>query len=340
VSLNIISMKSLRMILIVWILFTGCNKEDVPVVTTADVTSVTQTSATCGGEVISQGDSEITEKGICWSTSDNPTILDSITVGGSGIEGFTCNLVKLNPGTEYFVRAYAINSSGTGYGETKSFTTEPATIPEVTGGNITSITLTSATINGGTIISNGGLQIIDRGFCWNTIGNPTLSDNFVSLGAGSDTFSTTITGLEPNTCYYLLAYATNLAGTGYGRYDRVFPTLFPETPVYPSDSIFGKWKLIYSVGGIGGDIMPSYYTICIDEYRKDSVNIYSCNGIIDHECKFSVKGNVLKYSNMDFFYKIMIRGDNMITYLFDTLGYDIPMDYIWARYFKLLKLSN
>lgn len=333
-------MKTIRISLLLLIILTACKKDLVPEVITAEISSVTQTSAICGGEVTSQGSSVVISKGLCWSTSDNPSINDSITKDGSGLGNFTTSITGLNPGTEYFVRSYAINSSGTGYGETISFTTELATIPEVAGGNITSVTLNSATIIGGTIISDGGLQIIDRGFCWNTIGNPTLSDNFVSLGAGSDTFSTTLTGLEPNTCYYVLAYATNLAGTGYGRYDRIFPTLFPETPVYPSDSILGKWKLIYSVGGIGGDIMPAYYAICIDEYRKDSVNIYSCNGIIDHECRFSVKGNVLKYSNMDFFYKIIIRGDNMITYLFDTLGYDIPMDYVWAHYFKRLKLSK
>lgn len=314
----------------------GCKNEDTPIVKTADISSVTVISAICGGEVISQGSSEAISRGICWSTSSNPTIQDSITVDGSGLGNYSSSITGLNPDTEYFVRAYAINSSGTGYGETKTFTTEHATVPEVTGGNVTSITLTSASINNGEIVFDGGLPIIDRGFCWNTIGNPTLSDNFVSLGSGSDTFSTTITGLEPNTCYYLLAYATNLAGTGYGRYDRIFPTLFPETPVYPSDSIFGKWKLIYSVGGSGGDMIPAYNAICIDEYTNDSVNIYSCNGTINRECKFSVNGNVLKYSDLIFFYRVKIRGDNLGIDIIDTLDYN-AMDYTWGYYYKRLK---
>ncbi len=329
-------MKLVRVIFIVCILFTGCNKEDVPVVTTADVTTITQTSAICRGDVISEGDSKIIAKGSCWSISDNPTVKDSTSVDSFGLGSFTSNLTKLNPGTAYFVRAYATNCYGTGYGNTVSFTTEPPTIPGVTLWNIDPVTLTSATINGGKIISDGGLQIIDRGFCWNTIGYPTLSDNVISFVAGTDTFSTTITGLEPNTCYYVRAYATNLVGTGYS-YDMIFPTLFPETPVYPADSIFGSWKLIYSVGGIGGGINPLYDYIFIDEYKKDSVFIENHNGVKYRECKFSMKTNVLKFSDSEYFSRIEIRGDNLHIYVIDTLDYVTPDDFIGSHYYKRLK---
>ncbi len=71
------------------------------------------------GKFISQGSSEAISRGICWSTSSNPTIQDSITVDGSGLGNYSSSITGLNPDTEYFVRAYAINSSGTGYEKQK-----------------------------------------------------------------------------------------------------------------------------------------------------------------------------------------------------------------------------
>ena len=94
-----------------------------PSVTTAEVTSITIKTAMCGGNVTFDGWSEITARGVCWSTSPNPTINDSKTTDGSGIGSFTSNITGLADGTTYYVRAYATNSKGTAYGEEKSFTT-------------------------------------------------------------------------------------------------------------------------------------------------------------------------------------------------------------------------
>lgn len=107
-----------------------CKKSDngntdagAPIVTTNEVSNITQTSATCGGIVTSNGDSNVTAKGICWSTSKNPTIDDNHTNDGAGADPFTSSITNLNAGTTYYVCAYATNSEGTGYGETRSFTT-------------------------------------------------------------------------------------------------------------------------------------------------------------------------------------------------------------------------
>ena len=95
-----------------------------PTVTTAAVTEITTTSAVCGGEVTSDGGAEVTERGVCWSTSGDPNIFDSHTVDGSGLGSFVSALTGLVPGTLYHVRAYATNSVGTGYGEDLTFITE------------------------------------------------------------------------------------------------------------------------------------------------------------------------------------------------------------------------
>ena len=94
-----------------------------PSVTTAEVSSITTNSAVCGGNITSNGWSEVTARGVCWSTSPNPTISNSKTADGTGTGSFTSNITGLADGTTYYVRAYATNSKGTAYGEEKSFTT-------------------------------------------------------------------------------------------------------------------------------------------------------------------------------------------------------------------------
>lgn len=95
-----------------------------PIVVTADVTDVTSTTATCGGTVTDWGGTTVIERGLCWSTSTNPTINDYHIAAGSGAGSFSCEISSLEPGTTYNIRAYAVNSEGVGYGEQKSFTTQ------------------------------------------------------------------------------------------------------------------------------------------------------------------------------------------------------------------------
>lgn len=95
-----------------------------PKVYTSNITDITKTSAKCGGNVTDQGSDPVTSRGVCWSTSPNPTISNRHTTNGSGLGNFTSNITDLSPGTKYYVRAYARSNSGTGYGSQKEFTTK------------------------------------------------------------------------------------------------------------------------------------------------------------------------------------------------------------------------
>ena len=95
-----------------------------PVVTTVDVTNITHKSAACVCKVISDGGTNVTERGICWSAAPNPTINDFKETNGSGLGSYNCEMTDLSNNTKYYVKAYAKNSSGVVYGEEKSFTTE------------------------------------------------------------------------------------------------------------------------------------------------------------------------------------------------------------------------
>lgn len=101
---------------------------DLATVQTATPTDITATSATLGGNVTDEGSSNVTERGVVWSTSPNPTTGDNkIIDGGTGTGSYTAPVTGLSPATTYYTRAYAINSSGTAYGGQESFTTNCST---------------------------------------------------------------------------------------------------------------------------------------------------------------------------------------------------------------------
>ena len=217
----------------VLLLFIGCVKEDLrppedrivgePVVTTADVTDITTSTAKCGGEVVMEKGYELSARGVCWSTSPNPTIEDNHTVDGEGKGSFESDISGLTESTTYYIRAYATNEYGTGYGEEKSFTTSAKTLPQITTANVTSITANTA-VCGGNVTSDGGGTVTARGVCWSTSPNPTISNNKTTNGSGTGSFTSNITGLTDGTTYYVRAYATNEYGTGYGE-EKSFTTL-------------------------------------------------------------------------------------------------------------------
>jgi hypothetical protein len=95
---------------------------------TSVISNISFASASGGGDIISDGGSNVTSRGICWSTSNNPTILDNKTVDGSGIGSFTSNLIELLPNTTYYLKAYGINARGVSYGDLISFKTNSLNI--------------------------------------------------------------------------------------------------------------------------------------------------------------------------------------------------------------------
>lgn len=186
-----------------------------PALTTATVNNITCTSASCGGNISFEGISPVTARGVCWSSSQNPTINDSLTVDSSGLGGFSSLITGIQPNTHYYVRAYATNSAGTAYGTQRHFST-PAATPSISTIGITRISFTSVTC-GGNVSFEGISAVTARGVCWSTSTNPTINDNHTIDSSGQGSFTSHITGLQPIIHYYVRAYATNSAGTVYGN---------------------------------------------------------------------------------------------------------------------------
>lgn len=128
-------------------LMSGCKKKDnststtptptpvtptntaIPTVITSTITNITDSTATTGGTVTSEGNSVILQVGVCWDEQPNPTLLRSKTINGAGTGSYISKLTDLKPNTTYYVRAYATNVSGTAYGNEISFkTTTPVVV--------------------------------------------------------------------------------------------------------------------------------------------------------------------------------------------------------------------
>ena len=217
--------------------FTTADEVLVPVVATISVDGITQTEAECKAEVVTDGGASVTERGVCWSTSPNPTINDNITTNGNGTGTFTSNLINLTANTTYYVRAYANNSAGTGYGNEISFTTLKDIVKPTVKTNEVSSVVQDAAICGGVVIVDGGAEVTARGVCWSTSQNPTINGSHTDDGTGEGDFTSTITGLTAGTTYYVRAYATNEKGTSYGEEKSFMTSIYMDLPILTTKEI-------------------------------------------------------------------------------------------------------
>lgn len=200
---------------------TGCKKNSVPSVSTGSVTSITATGARAAGTVLSDGGAAVTERGVCWSTSGQPTISDyKANDGSSGTGSFTTNITGLTSNVTYYVRAYALNSAGVGYGEVRSFTASATSQDAVTRaatGIHTTVAILHAWVDG-----NNQSTSVSFEYGTNTAYGQTIAASPSTVTA-ADSVSASLSGLTPFTFYHYRVKITNVYGTAYGA-DMTFYT--------------------------------------------------------------------------------------------------------------------
>ena len=178
--------------------------------------AISATSVTLTGNVADDQRSTIVSRGFAYSTLQYPTLSDgSVSVGGT-LGDFTATVTGLQPGTTYFVRAYATNGVGTAYGEQQTFTT-PSGLPTVQTAAEVTLTGSGTAQCGGTVTGDGGFVVTARGVCWSVSPEPTVSNLHSNDGSGTGSYVSNLAGLSANTTYYYRAYATNATGTVYGE---------------------------------------------------------------------------------------------------------------------------
>lgn len=241
-----IALKSVIFLIAITVLYSCASENNVvktvPQLTTNNITNITLTTASSGGNITSDGGDAVTARGIVWNTATAPTVnLSTKTSDGTGIGDFSSSITNLVPSNTYFVRAYATNSVGTAYGNELSFTTGAIVLPSLSTTAVTDITTTSA-VSGGNVTGDGGGTITARGLVWSTTQNPTIAlTTKTTDGTGLGNYVSNLTTLAQNTTYYAKAFATNSAGTAYGNQVE-FKT--NAVPITVTDADWNVYKTI------------------------------------------------------------------------------------------------
>lgn len=215
-----------------------------PTLGTAVASAISETGATLGATIQSDGGLEITASGIAYGTSANPSILDGsylITNPLVGSGPYSLRVEGLKPYTYYYYRGFATNSQGTGYSRSDKFRTL-AGVPALQAQIASEITPTGATL-GASLVSDGGFPIIASGIVYGSGPNPDLSGSKVNTKSpvSSGDFTVLVDGLTPNTLYHYRGYATNSKGTGYSE-SRTFttPATVPSLGMPTQSSVTAK----------------------------------------------------------------------------------------------------
>jgi len=214
-----------------------------PQLTTRDIEEIDVTTVACGGKILSDGNSDIFQKGICISLNDKPSMQDQYTIEGYGNGDFT-SILSLEPGDTYYLRAYAVNGAGIGYGDIRFITLEAPSFANVVIVDFGDITGNSAFMRG-RVESNQ--TIISRGACWSTEMNPTIEDDRTEAGSGTGIFETTLIELSPGTTYYARAYAASESEVFYSD-NHSFTTV--ELPQSTTREINNEGTFLISTGGV------------------------------------------------------------------------------------------
>ena len=249
---------------------------------TKSATDKTHNEATCGGRITDKGGHTIIERGVCWSTSTNPTIDNSHAESTDNTDDFNVRLTNLSETTDYYARAYVKTESGEiFYGQQTSFkTTKEILLAEVSSTAVTEIKAYSVKASA-SVISNGGGKISDSGFCYSTSPSPTIEDNKNSKGKATANLSSTISNLQENTHYFIRAYVTNERGTNYGEQSE-FITLEVSLPtlsaVSVSDVTFKAATFNANVTSLGnGTLTRSGFCFSTSHHPTIDDSVLSCD---------------------------------------------------------------
>lgn len=191
-------------------------ESSLPSIKTYPAGSVSSNSVMVSGDVLNENGDPVIARGFCWSWEfSRPELDHNKNIVGSGSGVFESNITGLASMVEYYIRAYATNSKGTSYGEVIKIETAPA-LPNAKTIDVKLISPYLATCTMEYSLENRN-TITKFGICWNTVSIPTIQDSVLSLTIPQYTnrydFKMII---DPNTRYFVRAFAINNAGIVYG----------------------------------------------------------------------------------------------------------------------------
>ena len=179
-------------------------------VITNPASDITTNSAILNGQIISDGGSEIQERGFFLSENSD---LDISGIKISSLSGqigtYDLMALGLNPSSQYFFKAYVLTDSGISFGETQKFTTAEVLLPTVSTSNLIQISAISVQC-GGNVTNEGSSAVHSRGICYSTGSMPTINSKIKYAGSGMGPFNCLLDSLQPGgNFYYIRAFASN-----------------------------------------------------------------------------------------------------------------------------------
>lgn len=245
------------------VIITDFQSSELPMVTTSAVSNITYSTALCGGTVEFSGSSSIIAKGVCWNTSINPEVTDAHTTDGTGIGSYTSNITGLEPDTDYHIRAYATNSSGTAYGNEFTFRTANIGVPSFQAFGLTFYPGSTSVLASWTP-GNGSKRIVKINSV-NSFTNPVDGINYPAnplyTGNGEQVVyngatqiieneavnAVSVTNLSPNTTYWFRVFDYNGTGTS-ALYNTSTATNNPRSTTTLNSILTGYYEGISGTG--------------------------------------------------------------------------------------------
>lgn len=291
---------------------------DKPIVRTLEVLATDETTVFVKCVVDDSFGMDITERGVCWNDTGNPTYNNNHVVHPLNVLGeYTCVISNLNYNKNYFVCAYARNANGVGYGQVLGFHIEAPSslLPSVTTAEVTNITETTA-IGGGTVDDEGSTPVTERGICWSTGHNPDLNDFHAQdnhNGLGSYTIE--MANLTQDETYYVRAYAINEQGIAFGEevsfvVQNVYPIVTIEDVM---EELTGNAVCRYSVDDEGSSPIIESGICCSTDHDPDITNPHT---VVDYSGlgNYSAEMADLTLGGTYFFRAYAINRDGYIGY--------------------------
>jgi N-acetylneuraminic acid mutarotase len=212
--------------------------------------------ASYAATLLSEGDAPVISRGVCWSETPDPTIDNNVSINTTA--NFTGQISGLIPSTKYYIRAFATNSPfGTAYSDVIEFTTHNS-LPVVESEEVFSIRDGSVGVRAE--VSGAGMgTIIVAGFCWSTLPEPTILNNYKEFSNSEGPLTGYITGLKGGVTYYLRAFAQNSSGQiAYSGVLKIeIPPIFTPMAAFPGDPRIPNSLASFVVGNVaylvGGD---------------------------------------------------------------------------------------
>ena len=230
--------------------------------------------ATLHGEVFDDGGGHIMERGFLMGLSPNPSLSDMKFASSQNVVGPMKTVVtELIENTTYYYRSFAKNEKGYSLGNIQSFTTLDIKFPEIVTLPVTNISFTLANYEA-EVKYDGGVPILERGFCFSTQPNPTIQDNKYLVSGELGVFKLVMTELQPGTLYYVRSFAKNRKGLQYGNQVSFTTVAYTPPNVMTQDVAQVTTQSAQANGQVSdeGNTPVTERGFCFGQNRNPSVN--------------------------------------------------------------------